>query len=275
MPITFCKYHGLGNDFIIVDNDKNREVITPTKAIQLCNRNFGVGADGVLVISPSKQADIKMDIFNSDGSQPQMCGNGIRCAVKFALDTNIFSPQPDQVSVETGRGVLTCVIDGDSVTAKMGRPIFECDQIPIKAEGQFLNQPITCEEYTFNGYAVSMGNPHLVIFALPKQKILENISLALSQHPWFPEQTNVEFCQVIGDNKLKVIVFERGCGFTLACGTGACATVAAAGLKKVVDPARPVKVELPGGELLVEIIGDYQDILMTGPANLVFRGETN
>ncbi len=272
--------HGIGNDFVVIgalDGLPLSEEQLSTFAQFACDRHFGVGADGVIWVLPSSVADFQMRIFNPDGSEAEMCGNGIRCAVKWFYDRDYAKDAV--VKVETKAGIKTVWVqakDGKAtaVTVDMGEPIFLPSQIPttLSSGEEALEVPLSVEGIgTFVVNAVSMGNPHCVIFANAVDELpLELIGPKLEHHPAFPQRTNVEFVQVLSPRELKVRVWERGAGLTLACGTGACASLAAA--VKTGRAERKALVHLPGGDLEVEWRNDGR-IYMTGPAVEVFRGE--
>jgi len=275
--INFWKMHGLGNDYIVVDNmsGKLKEEELPNLAVKLCNRRFGIGADGLLLICSSQKADVKMRIFNSDGSEAEMCGNGIRCLAKYCFENGLV--RKGSFSVETLAGVkaLDLKIENNSVKfvkVNMGSPNFEADKIPIIWNGTFVNRPINVEGEVFKATALSMGNPHCVVFVDNVESYpVEVVGPKLENHELFPKRTNVEFVQIVSKEKLKIRVWERGVGETLACGTGACASVVAARILGKVNET--VTVELLGGWLTVK----YHDgvVFMEGPAEKAFEGTIN
>ncbi|HHV62073.1 MAG TPA: diaminopimelate epimerase [Firmicutes bacterium] len=292
MELAFTKMHGLGNDFIVIctlearDQGilRNLETMT-TESLEafsreVCDRHFGVGADGLVLILPSARADFRMRIFNSDGSEARMCGNAIRCVAKYVYERGLFTKP--SLKVETLGGIVepTVVIAGearvDGVTVDMGQPVFTAKDVPCevgreeaimlkKTFGQgdrLVEFPITC---------VSMGNPHCVIFVDDVDKIdLEAIGPLIENDPIFPQRVNVEFAHVESPDSIRMRVWERGAGITLACGTGACATLAAAA--RVGLAGRHAKLRLPGGVLDIRWAQDNH-IYMTGPAEEVFSGE--
>ena len=265
----FEKWQGCGNDFIIIDGG---EIHAPEKIVQLCDRHFGIGADGVIYVQSSTKAATRMRIFNADGTEPEMCGNGIRCFARYLMSSGKFSAN-DDLTVETGAGVLTVTMKNNLVTVDMGEPIFNADLIPVAGFGskQLIGEPIEVDGVTYKMTCVSMGNPHCVIFVDDINKIdLEHIGHKFETHKFFPRKTNTEFVQVIGENKLRMRVWERGSGITLACGTGTCATAVAANLNGLTG--RKCTVTLDGGELQIEW-RDNNHIFMTGAAERVFTGE--
>lgn len=276
MGIEFTKYHGLGNDFILIDNrDHSEPVITSEQAIQLCDRHFGIGADGVIFALPGQDGtDYTMRIFNSDGSEPEMCGNGIRCLAQF-LSTLEGADAKTQYRIHTLGGVMSPRLEDEGkVTVDMGMPQLNAAEIPTTlaaAEQKVIDVPIEVAGQSWNVTCVSMGNPHCITFVEDAAAIpLETIGPQFEHHPAFPKRTNTEFIQVVRPDYLKMRVWERGAGVTLACGTGACAVVVAGVLTGKSD--RKVTVELPGGCLEIEWSEQDQRVYMTGPAERVFTG---
>ncbi len=276
MTIQFTKYQGLGNDFILIDNRHHSEpILTPKQAVQLCDRHFGIGADGVIFALPAERdADYTMRIFNSDGSEPEMCGNGIRCLAKFIAD--LESQKKTEYRIETLAGLMIPKLQPDGqVKVDLGPPKLLASQIPTTlatAESKVVEQPLEVEGKIWPVTGVSMGNPHCIIFVEDVASIpLETWGPKFEHHSVFPERTNTEFIQVIQPNYLKMRVWERGAGITLACGTGACASVVAGVLTGKCD--RLATVELPGGSLEIEWSMSNQKVYMSGPAQKVFVGE--
>ncbi|HEY9740370.1 MAG TPA: diaminopimelate epimerase [Coleofasciculaceae cyanobacterium] len=276
MGIEFTKYHGLGNDFILIDNRAHSEpVITSEQAIQLCDRHFGIGADGVIFALPGQHGtDYTMRIFNSDGSEPEMCGNGIRCLAQF-LSTLEGADTKTQYRIHTLGGVMSPRLEDEGkVTVDMGMPQLNAAEIPTTlaaAEQKVIDVPIEVAGQSWNVTCVSMGNPHCITFVEDAAAIpLETIGSQFEHHPAFPKRTNTEFIQVLRPDYLKMRVWERGAGVTLACGTGACAAVVAGVLTGKSD--RKATVELPGGCLEIEWSEQDQRVYMTGPAERVFTG---
>lgn len=272
--MQFWKMHGLGNDFIVVDNRNNTisEAEAPDLAKRLCERRLSVGADGLLLLSNSQVADAKMRIFNADGSEAEMCGNGIRCIAKYCYENNIVKKK--EMTVETLAGVkqVWLIVENGIVKAvkvDMGSPEWERRNIPMLGEGICVNADLQVEDENYKVTCLSMGNPHCVIFVENVDNSpVELVGPLIETHEAFPKRTNVEFAQVVGMNELKVRVWERGCGETLACGTGACAAAVAANrLGKV---GGKVKVHLRGGDLQIDIA---EHVLMTGPVEKVFEGK--
>ena len=276
MPIEFAKYHGLGNDFILIDNRHSSEpVITPEQAVDLCDRHFGIGADGVIFALPGQNdTDYTMRIFNSDGSEPEMCGNGIRCLAKFIADLE-SSEAKTQYRIHTLAGVITPELRSDGqVKVDMGVPRLLAAEIPTTLaapDAKVIDVPIDVAGKSWSVTCVSMGNPHCITFVEDVSAVaLETVGPQFEHNPAFPQRTNTEFIQVIGSEYVKMRVWERGAGVTLACGTGACAAVVAGVLVGKCD--RVTAVELPGGVLEIEWAEVSGRIYMTGPAQRVFTG---
>ncbi|MBD2636340.1 diaminopimelate epimerase [Limnothrix sp. FACHB-881] len=277
MGLAFAKYHGLGNDFILLDNrDRAEPILSPEQAVQLCDRHFGIGADGVIFVLPGEQgADYTMRIFNSDGSEPEMCGNGIRCFAKYLAALEGLDNTEKTYKVHTLAGSIIPTIQADGqVTVDMGQPILAAERIPTTlgtAGETALARSLTAAGQDWTVTTVSMGNPHCVTFVEDVSAIdLPAIGPQIECHPAFPQKTNVEFVEVVRRDYLRMRVWERGAGITLACGTGACATLVAAVLNGHSD--RVATVELPGGPLQITWDAVSDRILMTGPAEAVFNG---
>lgn len=278
--IKVTKMQGLGNDFVILDYPEYEKtnMTMAELAIKLCDRNFGIGADGMIIpnLSPSdKTADIGWFFYNSDGTTAQMCGNGIRCFSKYAYDNKLVSSK--KFSVETLAGLIIPEIqENGEVKVNMSKPILEPSKIPFNGENNLNYELNIGEIYKIN--AVSMGNPHCIIFVEDDSDLLElakTIGPKIESHPIFPEKTNVEFIKVHSKSEIDLRVFERGCGITLACGTGACASVVAGILNNLTE--NKVKVNLLGGPLTIEWQGSEgnleHDVFMTGAAEYTFFAE--
>ena len=277
--MEIVKMHGIGNDFVFLDHFHQQptegkvEGEYPELARKLCHRQFGVGGDGLIVVLPSEVADARMRIFNCDGSEPEMCGNGIRCFARYIFDKGYVKKNPLQV--ETLAGILTLHLEiaeekVTGVRVDMGEPILKPGLIPVLAEAEpVIGAKLEVEGHEFEYTAVSMGNPHCVIFIEDYEKLdFERLGPAIEKHPLFPRKTNVEFIRVDSRSELTMKVWERGAGPTLACGTGACASAVAAVLNG--KTKRKVTVHLPGGDLLIEW-GEDNRVYMTGPATYVFK----
>jgi diaminopimelate epimerase len=262
--MNFTKMHGLGNDFIIIDsrNEKLDGIKLDQLAVKLCDRHFGIGADGLLVAYPSGSADIKMRTFNPDGSEPEMCGNGIRCFAKYIYDK--LEKKKEILSVETMAGImLPSIIEHKGEIA-----IVEVDMGPPKS---IKNDELNIDNKKIDVTLVSMGNPHCVIFTDDVAKVhIDEIGAKIENHRMFPDRTNVEFVQVISKKEVLVKVWERGVGETLACGTGACASAVAGISIGTLD--RDVLVHLPGGNLDIEWQED-KHVILRGPAETVYEGK--
>ena len=281
MKYNFSKYQGLGNDFIIFDARGNNldNIFTENKdkfIEHLCNRNFGIGADGIILVLESKNKFfVKMRIFNSDGSEPEMCGNGIRCLIAFLNDNNEINDK-SEIRIETNAGlILTSIAGNENIKVNMGEPILSPEDIPTKLLMNNLPVPngkITINDQILNVYAASMGNPHMIVFVDKIENIpFEEWGRYLEKHSTFPNDTNVHFVELIDKSNIKVKTWERGCGPTLACGTGACAClVVTSKLGKTLNNAN---IYLPGGKLEIEWPNQAGPVLMQGPALKVFHGE--
>ncbi len=280
MGIEFAKYHGLGNDFILVDNrHQSSPLLTSEQAIRWCDRHFGIGADGVIFALPGQDGtDYTMRIFNSDGSEPEMCGNGIRCLAKFlaALEQRKTGTLTQTTyRIHTLAGVMMPTIQANGlVTVDMGLPRLLAAEIPTdlaSPDQKVVNMPLEIAAKVWPVTCVSMGNPHCITFVDDVDLIvLAELGPQFEHHPMFPQRTNTEFIQVIRRDYLKMRVWERGAGATLACGTGACAALVAGVLTQRCD--RHVTIELPGGCLQIEWSESDQHLYMTGPAEQVFTG---
>ncbi|MEY2979481.1 MAG: diaminopimelate epimerase [Prochlorotrichaceae cyanobacterium] len=276
MALRFHKFHGLGNDFILIDNrQQTTPLLTPTEAIEWCDRHFGVGADGVIFALPGDgENHYGMRIFNSDGSEPEMCGNGIRCLARFLADLEGKTETVYRIHTLAGTIVPTVQATGQ-VTVDMGEPRLTAGEIPTTlapAEDKVVNVSLRVGDRDWEVTTVSMGNPHCITFVEDVETIaLAQIGPEFEHHPAFPQRTNTEFIQVVRSNYLKMRVWERGAGITLACGTGACASLVAAVLTGRSD--RKATLELPGGCLDIEWSSENNHLYMTGPAVCVFQGE--
>lgn len=278
--VKFTKMQGAGNDFILLENNEYKKIekLFPEIAKKLCDRHYGIGADGIFVPieNPKTYADLGWLFFQSDGSTAQMCGNGMRCFARFVYDKGITAKK--KFSVETLAGkIVPEVLDDVLIRVNMGKPILEPERIPFKGDYN-LNYPLRLGLKKFMVNAVSMGNPHCVIFSDEEINALaKKYGDDIEHDNLFPEKTNVEFVKIVSRNEIDVAVWERGCGITLACGTGACASVVAAILNGHCD--NKVKVNLPGGALTIEWSGSSQnpdsDVFMTGSAEYVYEGVIN
>lgn len=276
--MKFTKMQGAGNDYVYVNCFEETVENPADVAIRVSNRNFGIGSDGLILIMPSKVADVRMRMFNADGSESEMCGNGIRCVAKYAYDHGIVTKQ--EITAETGAGILTLQLFTNSdkvekVRVNMGTPRLSRAEIPMNGEGslQVVNEPLNILHSTFNITCVSMGNPHCVIFVDDVAGFpVEKYGPLIENHELFPRRTNVEFVQVISRSEVRQRTWERGAGETLACGTGASAVAVAGVLNGLTG--RQILNHLSGGDLELE----WQEngpVFMTGPAVEVFTGEIN
>jgi diaminopimelate epimerase len=280
--MNFTKMHGIGNDFVMVDavSGDRQAVLAEAEArsVFLCDRKFGVGADGVIVVLPSREAQFEMRMFNPDGSEAEMCGNGIRCFAKFVYDTGLSADTT--LSIKTGAGVLSTISTVEQgrvvlVKVDMGQAILDRSLVPIDLRdgksGPVISSPLEVlgREYLIN--AVSMGNPHCIVFVDDVDTVpITEIGPAFESHWAFPRRTNTEFVQVLSGSEVKMRVWERGAAETLACGTGACATAVASALNNYTG--RDVLVHLAGGDLAISWKADGH-VEITGPAETVFAGE--
>ncbi len=279
MELAFTKMHGLGNDFVMIEDLDESLDFDPEAVAYFCDRNFGIGGDGLILVRPASvpDADYFMLYYNSDGTTAEMCGNGVRCFAKYLVDHGLIAEDVNDIRVQTLGGVrpltVTRAADGtmDTATVDMGVPILSAPDIPMAlAADVVLDHPIETEVGTFAVTAVSMGNPHAVIWVDDVDTApVHTVGPIIETHPLFPAKTNVEFAQSVSDDHIRLRVWERGVGETLACGTGACATLVAAVLGCSVG--REATIELPGGELRIRWDTD-EHVYMTGPATEVYCG---
>ncbi len=272
--LRFTKMHGIGNDYVVLDGIRAELPPIPPLAAQLCDRHFGIGADQLLVARPSRTADFRMEIYNADGSQVEMCGNGLRAFYKFLRDRGHTTE--DVISVETLSGVVRPGWAGpDRVRVDMGQPVLAPAKIPTTlktGDGPVLDVPLEIDGEMLRVSSVSMGNPHAVVFVEdPDQTPVERWGSLIENHSAFPNRANVEFVTPVGRDRIRQRTWERGVGETLACGSGACAVAVVAMLRGVVDDE--VHIELRGGELVIGWKGGDAPVIMTGPAAEVFTGE--
>ncbi len=274
--MKFTKMHGAGNDYVYVNCFEEKVENPADIAIKVSNRNFGIGSDGLILIMPSDKADVRMRMFNSDGSESEMCGNGIRCVAKYAYDHGIV--KKDEITAETGAGILTLKLFPnkenkiDRVRVNMGPPRLSREEIPMNGSAidKVVAEPLTVLDKSFNITCVSMGNPHCIIYV----DDVDNFPVAtygslIENHQLFPRRTNVEFVQIISRSEVKQRTWERGAGETLACGTGASAVCVAGVLNNLTD--RKILNHLAGGDLELEW-PENGSVFMTGPATEVFSG---
>ncbi len=266
--LNFAKLQALGNDFILIENLSDRIELSPDEIKELCARRFGVGADGILLIEDGRSADLKMRIFNADGSEAEACGNGIRCFARYAHQRGLVSR--DNFKVETGAGISEVKVKGETVEVDLGRPRLEPSEVPVNLKGKAINRSVTVGGGREAVTCLSLGNPHCVIFLPPDRRVdLAGLGEKISNDPLFPQKTNVEFVRVINPREIKVGVWERGVGPTLACGTGAAAAAVAGVLSRKTH--RRVLVHLPGGDLWVHWPRSG-GVSIVGPAEFVYFG---
>lgn len=274
--ISFTKMHGLGNDYLYIHCPDKEPHSLLELSIAMSQRHTGVGSDGIILIEPSDVADFKMRIFNADGSEAKMCGNGSRCVGKYVYDHRLTRKRV--ITLETLAGIRTLELhvsptDGEveSVTVDMGAPSLIPSQVPVLSDGEMVGAPVHTSIGEVKLTAVSMGNPHGVIFLPSLRRLpIHSVGPELETHPMWPDRANIEFASVVAPDVIEMQVWERGSGVTMACGTGACATVVAAVLNSLTG--RKVTVRLPGGELLIEWRSDG-NVYMTGPAETVCEGK--
>ena len=276
--MKFTKMHGIGNDYVYV-NCFEETVCNPSAVARfVSDRHFGIGGDGLILIRPSDIADCEMDMYNLDGSQGAMCGNGIRCVAKYVYDYGIVNKTDISIATKSGVKHLKLTVENGKVSTvrvNMGSPILTATQIPVVATTEeVINAPIRIEGNEYRFTAVSMGNPHAIVYMDDVDHLdIEKIGPAFENHITFPDRVNTEFVKVLDEHTLQMRVWERGSGETLACGTGACAVTVASVLNGLVDETQPVTVKLLGGDL--EIFWDRSEnlVYMTGPVTTVFDGE--
>ncbi|QOV19523.1 diaminopimelate epimerase [Blautia liquoris] len=277
--MKFTKMHGCGNDYVYVNCFEEKVEDPSETAIKVSDRHFGIGSDGLILIKPSKTADFEMEMYNADGSEGSMCGNGIRCVAKYVYDFGLTDQKNIRVATKSGIKDLELTVEGEKVSqvrVNMGEPVFEAEKIPVLSEtNQVIGEPVTVEGREYYMTCISMGNPHAVV----PLKELENLKIEetgpkFEKMESFPDRVNTEFVKVLDRHTIQMRVWERGSGETYACGTGACAAAVAAITNHWVEDS-PVKVKLLGGDL--EIFWDHAEntVYMTGPATIVYSGEIN
>ncbi len=273
MSLRFTKMHGLGNDFMVIDAIQQSPDLPPARVRALADRHFGVGFDQLLLVERpvSPDVDFRYRIFNSDGGEVEQCGNGARCFARFVRDRGLTTK--DEIVVETNTGVISLsVVDDHNVRVNMGVPRLRPQDLPFTAEAQAKRYSIDVGGEQLEIGAVSMGNPHAVmVVADVRTAPVERLGPLLEAHGWFPRKVNAGFMEVVSREHIRLRVFERGVGETLACGTGACAAVVVGRLWGLLD--EQVRVELPGGGLMIRWQGEGQPVWMTGPATQVYEGE--
>jgi len=271
-PLNFLKMEGTGNDFIVAHEFPTQLVPSAELAVRLCDRRRGIGADGLILLLPSKSADFQMRIFNSDGSEAEMCGNGVRCCAVYVKKMKLSGKW--NLQFETGAGIITAgFLKNGNVRVNMGKPVLSAPLVPtMKVSGRVVMEDLHVERMLFKITAVSMGNPHAVIFDEHlTDELVQVWGRKIETHPFFPKKTNVEFVKVLSDKEIRLRVWERGCGETASCGTGACGSVVAGVINKMLGNS--VTVHLSGGDLFVEWDGkETCPVYLTGPANVTFKG---
>lgn len=273
--MKFTKMHGCGNDYVYVDCTRDMLKNPSAAARAVSDRHFGVGGDGLILICPSDKADFRMAMYNADGSEGAMCGNGIRCVAKYVYDKGLTDKTRITVETKAGIKTLDLTVEGGKVSlvkVDMGLPNCNAEAIPVVGLGDFVvGRTVNVAGRDWTMTCVSMGNPHAVVWVDSMNDLpLEELGPQFEHHPMFPDRVNTEFVQILNDHEINMRVWERGSGETLACGTGACASVAATYLNR--RTGSDVLVHLRGGDLMIEI-GDDGHIYMTGPATTVFEGE--
>lgn len=274
--MKFTKMQGCGNDYVYVDCTKSLIENIPETAVKVSDRHFGIGSDGLILIRPSKVADFMMDMYNNDGSSGKMCGNGIRCVGKFVYDKGLTDKTSLKIETLSGIKDLQLTVENGkvtSVTVDMGTPVTKPSLIPVVSDKEaFIKEPVIVGGESFEVTCVSMGNPHAVVFVEDTDEIpIETIGPLFEHHCLFPDRVNTEFVQVLDRKHIKMRVWERGSGETLACGTGACASVIACILNGYTQ--HEVTVSLLGGDLQIRYDEQQDKVYMTGPAVTVFEGE--
>lgn len=275
--IKFTKMHGTGNDYVYVNLFEEKLENPSEFSVKISDRHFGIGSDGLICIAPSDTADCRMIMFNADGSEGAMCGNGIRCVAKYVYDHGIV--KKDKITIETKSGIkhLELTVQNGKVVyvrVNMGQAVLRPEEIPVKAEGEdFIAQNISVGGKDYVVTCVSMGNPHCVVFTDGIDELdLEKTGPLFENHPLFPDRINTEFVEVIDRHTLKMRVWERGSGETISCGTGTCATTVAAVLNGYCDRGEEIEVKIRGGALYDTYL-ENGEVLMKGPATEVFQGE--
>lgn len=276
--MRFSKMQGAGNDYVYVNCFEEKIENISETAVKVSDRHFGIGSDGLVLICPSEKADFQMIMYNSDGSQAEMCGNAVRCVGKYVYDRGLTDKKTVTIETLAGIKILNLNIENDvvkTVRVNMGKPVLYPADIPVLSDkNRFIEETVNVDDKDYKVTCVSMGNPHAVVFLdTLKELDIEKIGPKFENHTIFPRRINTEFVEVINKNRLKMRVWERGAGETLACGTGACAVMTAAVLCGKAE--NKAVIELIGGKLMIEWEGEGSDVFMTGPAEFVFDGEIN
>ena len=272
--MKFYKMHGAGNDFVFLEDFNNEIKDECNLAVKLCDRHFGVGADGLVIVRKSNVAEAKMVIINSDGSRANMCGNAIRCFGKYVFEHKIVNGTKFQVETGDGIKVIEILLEGEKVKyvkVYMGNPSYKAEDIPLSEGEDFIDSDITVDGKTYRATTVLLGVPHTIVFEDEKEYVVTKDGPNLEKHKLFKEGSNINFVKIIDDTHIRVNTWERGAGATLACGTGCSASVVVAKKLGKVNKDEEIFVKAPGGELVIEVNGD--DVYMKGPAELVFEGK--
>lgn len=272
--MKFYKMHGAGNDFVFLEDFNNEIKDECNLAVKLCDRHFGVGADGLVIVRKSNVAEVKMVIINSDGSRANMCGNAIRCFGKYIFEHKIVNGTKFQVETGDGIKVIEILLEGEKVKyvkVYMGNPSYKAEDIPLSEGEDFIDSDITVDGKTYRATTILLGVPHTVVFEDEKEYVVNEDGPNLEKHKLFKEGSNINFVKIIDDTHIRVNTWERGAGATLACGTGCSASVVVAKKLGKVNKDEEIFVKAPGGELVIEVNGD--DVYMKGPAELVFEGK--
>lgn len=271
--INFCKMHGLGNDFIIFTDTNDEVKDIQSKVQKLCHRNFGIGADGVMIVKNSDVAHVKMVLFNSDGSRASMCGNGIRCFAKYVWDKGVVRENPLNIETDDGIKIAELSIKDhkvEEIKINMGKYSFESEDVPLSIDEKLINQEVLINDRKFNLTSLHLGVPHTIVFEKINDEVFEYGPI-IEKHTLFKNNTNVNFVEVISDKEINVKTWERGAGATLACGTGSSSSVVVCNILGYTG--KNVKVNVPGGEMFIEI--DGETVYMRGPAVIVYHGEVD
>ena len=276
MGIHFTKMHGTGNDYVYVNTYKERVEDAAGLAIRVSDRHFGIGSDGLILVAPSERADCRMIMYNADGSEGAMCGNGIRCVAKYAYEHGIVKDSHITIETKSGIKTLDLTVEDGTVTyvqVNMGKAVLRPVEIPVRAEGStFVAQPLNVGGREYKATCVSMGNPHCVIFMEGIDELdLEKTGPLFENHEMFPDRINTEFVEVIDDHTIRMRVWERGSGETISCGTGTCAAAVAAVLNGYCRQEEEIEVQIRGGKLF-DTYMENGEVLMKGPAVTVFEG---
>lgn len=277
MGIHFTKMHGTGNDYVYINTYKERVEDAAGLAIRVSDRHFGIGSDGLILVAPSERADCRMIMYNADGSEGAMCGNGIRCVAKYAYEHGIVRDSHITIETKSGIKTLDLTVEDGTVTyvqVNMGKAVLRPMEIPVRAEGRtFVAQPLNVGGREYKATCVSMGNPHCVIFMDGIDELdLEQTGPLFENHEMFPDRINTEFVEVVDDHTIRMRVWERGSGETISCGTGTCAATVAAVLNGYCRQGEEIEVQIRGGKLY-DTYMENGEVLMKGPAVTVFEGE--